>query len=297
MGSLALAGITKRFGETVAVDRLSLTVGRGQICGFVGPNGAGKTTTMRIVTGLLAADEGEVTWNAHPIDPERRRRIGYMPEERGLYPKMKVGRQLQYFGELHGLDATTAAGRAKDWLERLGVADRIDDKVEALSLGNQQRVQLAASLVFDPELLILDEPFSGLDPIGVEALSGVLAEVSRDRGIPVLFSSHQLDLVERICDTVAIIRAGRLIAAGGVDALERDRSPNRWRLELDGGDPAWDPRVPGADRVAPWLFDLEADADPQLLLRAGQHAGKVIAFGRQRLSLTELFRDTVEETG
>lgn len=293
---LRVEEISKRYGETVALDALSLTVTPGQICGFVGPNGAGKTTTMRIITGLLNPDSGEVRWQGTPMDAAQRKRIGYMPEERGLYPKMQVGRQLRYFGELHGLDPSVAADRTAHWLDRLGVGERAEDKVEALSLGNQQRVQLAASLVFDPDLLILDEPFSGLDPIGVEALSSTLAEVSRERGVPVLFSSHQLDLVERFCDTVAIIKSGRLVASGGVEQLEQERSPNRWRLELEGGDPDWDPHVPGAERVAPWLFDIEPNTDSQLLLKAGQHAGTVVAFGRERLSLTELFRGTVEET-
>lgn len=292
---LEVDAVSKRYGDVVALDRLSISLGPGEICGFVGPNGAGKTTTMRIITGLLTQDEGEVRWNGRRIDGGMRRQIGYMPEERGLYPKMRVGRQLRYFGELHGVEPRVAAARTTHWLNRLAVGDRSGDRVEALSLGNQQRVQLAASLVFDPALLILDEPFSGLDPIGVEALSSVLAEVSRERGVPVLFSSHQLDLVERFCDTVVIIRSGRLIAAGGVGELERERSPNRWRLELGAGDPDWDPHIPGATRVAPWLFDLEPRTDPQLLLKAGQHAGTVVTFGRERFSLTELFRDTIEE--
>ena len=189
--------------------------------GFVGPNGAGKTTTMRIILGVLAADRGEVLFDDRPVGFEERVRFGYMPEERGLYPKMRVRAQLVYLAALHGVTDPRAA--ADRWIERLGVADRADDRIEALSLGNQQRVQLAAALVHEPELLVLDEPFSGLDPVGVDVLSGVLAEYAAT-GVPVVFSSHQLELVERLCEAVAIIKDGRLVASGAVDEL---RGPGR----------------------------------------------------------------------
>jgi len=189
--------------------------------GFVGPNGAGKTTAMRIILGVLSADAGEVRWHGRPVDAAVRRRFGYMPEERGLYPKMRVRAQLVYLAALHGVTDPLAA--ADRWIERLGVAGRADDRIEALSLGNQQRVQLAAALVHEPELLVLDEPFSGLDPVGVDVLSGVLAEYAAT-GVPVVFSSHQLELVERLCEAVAIIKDGRLVASGAVDEL---RGPGR----------------------------------------------------------------------
>ena len=193
--------------------------------GFVGPNGAGKTTAMRIVLGVLEADAGRVLWRGRAADAAARARFGYMPEERGLYPKMRVHPQLSYLAQLHGLDRRSAEASAERWMERLGVAERANDRVEALSLGNQQRVQLAAALVHDPELLVLDEPFSGLDPVGVDALSGVLAE-RVDAGVPVLFSSHQLELVERLCHSVAIVDHGRLVATGMVDELRaRERPP------------------------------------------------------------------------
>jgi ABC-2 type transport system ATP-binding protein len=184
--------------------------------GFVGPNGAGKTTAMRIILGVLAPDGGEVRWRDEPVDARTRRRFGYMPEERGLYPKMRVRAQLTYLAALHGVEAPEAA--ADRWIERLGLTERAEDRVEALSLGNQQRVQLAAALVHEPELLVLDEPFSGLDPVGVDVLSGVLKEYAAT-GVPVVFSSHQLELVERLCEAVAIIKDGRLVASGTVEAL------------------------------------------------------------------------------
>ena len=205
----------------MALDGVSFAVEAGQMFGFVGPNGAGKTTAMRIAMGVLAPDRGQVLWRGRPVGAEARRRFGYMPEERGLYPKMRVRRHLSYLAALHGVaDPDAAADR---WIERLGLTERANDRVEQLSLGNQQRVQLAAALVHEPELLILDEPFSGLDPVGVDVLSGVLKEYAAT-GVPVVFSSHQLELVERLCEAVAIIKDGRLVACGLVDEL---RGPGR----------------------------------------------------------------------
>jgi ABC-2 type transport system ATP-binding protein len=218
--ALELRGLSKRYGMTTALDGVSFSVAEGQMFGFVGPNGAGKTTTMRIVLGVLAADAGEVRWRGQPLGSEERRRIGYMPEERGLYPKMQVRSQLSYMAELHGIAESDALAAAERWMERLGIAERAEEPVEALSLGNQQRVQLAVALVHQPDLLILDEPFSGLDPDGVDALSEALLEEIRTRGVPVVFSSHQLDLVERLCDSVAIIAAGKIATSGRVADLE-----------------------------------------------------------------------------
>ncbi len=260
--------------------------------GFVGPNGAGKTTTMRIVLGVLAPDRGEVRWNGRPIGPDERRRIGYMPEERGLYPKMRVGEQLAYLAELHGIESAEARQRAERWMERLGVADRADDAVEALSLGNQQRVQLAAALVHEPDLLVLDEPFSGLDPVGVDVLSEVLREETSRRGVPVVFSSHQLELVERLCDAVAIVNAGRLVAAGAVEELRVGRASGRWRVEVDADD-SWAERVAGVRRVEDGVFELDDGTDPQALLDAARSAGAVKRFGPDTPTLAQLFRAVV----
>ena len=218
--ALELRDLSKRYRETVALDGVSFDVAEGQMFGFVGPNGAGKTTTMRIVLGVLAADAGLVRWRGAPIGIEERRRIGYMPEERGLYPKMRVRDQLAYMAELHGIAAPDALASAEHWMERLAISARAEDPVEALSLGNQQRVQLAAALVHKPDLLILDEPFSGLDPDGVDALSEALLEEIRTRNVPVVFSSHQLDLVERLCDSVAIVAGGRIAVSGRLAELE-----------------------------------------------------------------------------
>ena len=232
---LEVADLARRYGDVVALDGLSFTVEPGQLFGFVGPNGAGKTTTMRIILGVLAADAGEVRWRGRPVDLATRARFGYMPEERGLYPKMRVRDQLAYFAELHGLARAEAGAAADTWLERLGIADRAGDRVETLSLGNQQRVQLAVALVHGPELLVLDEPFSGLDPVGVDVLSGVLRELA-DEGVPVVFSSHQLELVERLCESVVIINNGRLVASGRVEDLrERGAARPLVRVAVRGG--------------------------------------------------------------
>src|SRR5262245_58280672 len=230
---LELHGLTRRYGNLVALDGVSFTVPEGQMFGFVGPNGAGKTTTMRIILGVLAPHAGEVRWRGRPMDEETRRHTGYLPEERGLYQKMRVRDQVVYFGQLHGLTESAARSAADRWLERLGVAERARDRVEALSLGNQQRVQLAAALVHEPELLVLDEPFSGLDPVAVDALGAVLAERAA-AGIPVLFSSHQLELVERLCESVAIINWGRLVATGTVGELRSAGRGRRYAVEVEG---------------------------------------------------------------
>jgi len=174
--ALEIDGISKRYGDVVALDGMSLEVPAGEVFGFVGRNGSGKTTTMRIVLGVLAADEGEVSFAGTPLTFEARRRIGYMPEERGLYPKMRLADQLAYLGELHGMGPAAAGAAARTWLERFGLADRANDDVQSLSMGNQQRVQLAAALVFDPIMLVLDEPFSSLDPVAVDVMSAVLRE-------------------------------------------------------------------------------------------------------------------------
>lgn len=217
---LELVGLRHAYGATVALDGLSLTVEPGQVHGFVGPNGAGKTTAMRIALGLLRPAAGEVRWEGRPLDDAARRRFGYMPEERGLYPKMRLRDQLAWFGRIHGLGRREADRAAVALAERLGLGERLGARVEELSLGNQQRAQLAVALVHEPPLLVLDEPFSGLDPVGVDVLSEVLLERAR-AGVGVLFSSHQLELVERLCDTVTIINRGRAVAAGPPEGLAR----------------------------------------------------------------------------
>ncbi|NHD18194.1 MULTISPECIES: ATP-binding cassette domain-containing protein [unclassified Actinopolyspora] len=296
-GALEVDRISKRYGDVVALDEMSLTVRPGEMLGFVGSNGAGKTTTMRIALGVLAADSGDVRYDDAPIDRTVRTRIGYMPEERGLYPKMKVLEQLQYLGELHGLSRAEAARAVNRWTERLGIAERRGDQLQKLSLGNQQRVQLAAALIHDPAVLILDEPFSGLDPVAVEVMSDVLREM-RDRGVPVIFSSHQLELVQRLCDRVGIVRRGRMIADGTVEEL-RSSAPPQLTVHAPQAPADWAEGLPGVSVVdsanGHTTLQLDETADDQQVLRAALDTGPVHEFSRARPSLTELFRDVVTE--
>jgi ABC-2 type transport system ATP-binding protein len=294
---LEVADLARRYGDVVALDGLSFNVEPGQLFGFVGPNGAGKTTTMRIILGVLEPDAGSVRWRGAPVDLATRARFGYMPEERGLYPKMRVRDQLAYFAQLHGLSRPDALAATESWLERLGIADRAGDRVEALSLGNQQRVQLGAALVHNPELLVLDEPFSGLDPVGVDVLSGVLRELA-DGGVPVLFSSHQLELVERLCESVAIVKDGRLVASGKVDDLRSAGvAALTVRVAVAGGGEEWLAAVPGAEVVDRGpdgvLVALQDGAGPEAVLDAARATGTVTHFAVERPTLSELFRKAV----
>ena len=287
--------VCKKFGDTVALQEMSFSVAPGELFGFVGSNGAGKTTTMRIALGVLAADSGQILLGGRPIDLDVRRHVGYMPEERGLYPKMRVGEQLHYLARLHGLGKSEAHASVERWTTRLGIDHRLKDHVNALSLGNQQRVQLAAALVHDPSLLVLDEPFSGLDPVAVDVMSQVLRERC-EAGVPVIFSSHQLELVQRLCDRVGIISQGRMRAIGTVDEL-RSRSAARLVVRVPEAPPGWAARVKGvtvvSDEPGMTVLELEAGADEQRVLRAALRQGPVQEFALHRPSLTELFREVV----
>ncbi|HVA05590.1 MAG TPA: ATP-binding cassette domain-containing protein [Acidimicrobiales bacterium] len=295
-GHLELSGLTRRFGNLTALDDLSFSVPSGKVVGFLGPNGAGKTTTMRAVFGLTDLDAGTVTWNGGLVGPDDRRRFGYMPEERGLYPAMHVGEQLQYLGQLHGMSAGSARDAARTWLERLGVAERIDSKVDALSHGNQQRVQLAAALVHGPDMLILDEPLAGLDPSGIDAIGEVLVEQAR-AGCCVLFSSHQLDQVENLCDAVTIIDHGRLVVSGTVDELATS-GPRRLVVRVEGKrNASWADDLTGVslsevDGGAARLV-LDPSVDSDTVLRAAMAAGRVTEFAFARRRLSEVFREAL----
>ncbi len=302
MTTLEVDRLHKSYGDVKALDDCSFDVHSGEVFGFVGSNGAGKTTAMRIMLGVLAADSGEVRWNRKLLDLETRRHVGYMPEERGLYPKMKVGEQLAYLARIHGMSRPDAVAAVDHWTDRLGVGARRGDAVQKLSLGNQQRVQLAAALVHKPTILVLDEPFSGLDPVAVDVMSAVLRERA-DEGVPVVFSSHQLDLVERICDRVGVIRSGRMEAIGTVDELRVTDHP-QWRLAY-GGDVsalrAWIKTVPGI-RVLP----SKGERETILIEATGTHPGagrevlkgaiargEVREYSLVRPSLVDVFRHIV----
>jgi ABC-2 type transport system ATP-binding protein len=293
---LSVHNLTRVYGDTTVLDRVSFDVGPGRMTGFVGANGAGKTTTMRIIVGVLAATSGTVTWDGQEITTARRRTFGYMPEERGLYPKMRVAEQLVFFGRLHGQTADEARARADELLARLGLEERKDDLLETLSLGNQQRVQVSAALMHRPSALILDEPFSGLDPLAVDTMIALLREeVSPE--VPVLFSSHQLDLVERICDDLVILSHGRLVAAGSVGELKA-RQADRHRIVLADGADA------GRLRDLPDLTVLDAagsealvelgPAPPEKVLDAVQQVAPVAEFARVVRPLADIYREAVQ---
>jgi ABC-2 type transport system ATP-binding protein len=294
---LELDSLSRRFGDLTALDHLSFNVPAGQVVGFLGPNGAGKTTTMRAVFGLTDLDGGEVRWSGGRIDQAQRRRFGYMPEERGLYPGMRVGEQLEYLARLHGLGPSEARTTTTQWLERLGVGDRAQSKVEALSHGNQQRVQLAAALVHGPELLLLDEPLAGLDPTGIDAIGEVLVEEAR-AGCCVLFSSHQLDQVEDLCESVVIIDHGRLVISGSVDELATSGA-RRLVVRVEGvRDAAWATALAGVSvsevRGGEVRLILDEGTDSDTVLRAASAAGRVTEFTFARRRLSEVFREALE---
>ncbi len=295
---LEIDQLHKRYGDVVALDGCSFNIGKGQLLGFLGPNGSGKTTTMRSVFSLVRPDSGTVRWNGNAIDSETRLRFGYMPEQRGLYPRMKVAAQLTYFGRLHGMARADATRATEEWLDRLGLSDRADSRLEQLSHGNQQRIQLAAALIHDPELLILDEPFSGLDPIGVEDMMAILLERAQ-QGASVVFSSHQLDLVEDLCEDVVIIAAGKVVLSGPIREL-RARSSHRYldielatdRNDLHRAFPEYEVVSSNDGRLR-----LRVDGDTPLepLIHTAAELGRVRQFSYTPPNLSEVFREVVEQ--
>ncbi|MGA4506579.1 ABC transporter ATP-binding protein [Propionibacteriaceae bacterium G1746] len=293
---LEVQGLTRRFGERLAVDGVSFTVPDGATIGFVGANGAGKTTTMRMIMGLLAPTAGSVLWDGHHATDANRRAFGYMPEERGLYPKQPILSQLVYLGELRGMTPAQARVEATDMLTELGLGERLKDKLEKLSLGNQQRVQIAAALLASPTMLVLDEPFSGLDPMAVDATSELLRRRT-GAGVPVLFSSHQLDLVERLCDGLVILSGGRVVAQGTREQLIA-LGPVRHRLVV-AGDAGWVRDLAGVQVVdvdgnIAVLADL-ADDGTQAVLGEAMRRGPVHEFAPIRPSLSEIYRKVTDQ--
>jgi ABC-2 type transport system ATP-binding protein len=294
---LQIDGLRKAFGEVQALDGISLTVRPGEVFGFLGANGAGKTTTMRIVLGFLRADAGTVTWKDRDAATWPRRAWGYMPEERGLYPRMPVVDQLVYFASLYGLSRAKARKEALVWLKRFRIADYADRKAESLSKGNQQKVQYIATILHDPDVLLMDEPFAALDPVNVAMLKSAFTEM-RDRGKTILFSTHQLDQAEELCDSVAIIDHGRVVTSGTTRDVKRSTGHQVIRVATAGdGNGSWLLGLPyvtvtrsGNDFTE---VRLDAGADPQTVLRAAQARGDVLRFEVGDPSLEEVFVEKV----
>lgn len=293
---LELHSIDRSYGSRAVLKDVSFGVRGGRITGFVGSNGAGKTTTMRIILGVLAPDAGTVTLDGVPLGADKRASFGYMPEERGLYPKMKLAEQLVYLGRLHGMSTTQAKESTDELLERLSLGERANDLVEALSLGNQQRAQIAASLVHDPDVLVLDEPFSGLDPIAVETVLAVLKDRAAT-GVPVLFSSHQLDIVERLCDDLIVIADGGIRASGSREELREQHSRPRFELLVDG-DTGWLRTEPGVEVLefdgGHAVFEVDSPETAQRVLKAALGRSAVLRFAPIQPSLAQIFKEVIK---
>ena len=289
---ISVRNVHRFFGDKHVLKNVSFDVHSGMMTGFVGGNGAGKTTAMRIILGVLAASSGQVLVDGAPITTDQRAAIGYMPEERGLYPKMRVIDQLVYLARLHGLTAADARSHGLELLERLRLKGEPTDTLESLSLGNQQRVQIAAALIHRPAALILDEPFSGLDPESVDATVQVLRGYAAG-GAPVLFSSHQLDVVERLCDRLVIIRDGEIRADGTRTELLEASTTNEWEMET-GSDTGWvgDTGTEVVEYDGGYVRFRAADAEAaNRVLTEALQRGEVLSFGRVTRSLHETYKE------
>jgi ABC-2 type transport system ATP-binding protein len=294
---LELRNLSKRYGDYLAVDELSLEVPRGAVYGLLGPNGAGKTTTIRMIMRIIAPDAGEVLLDGRPVDDDRRRLIGYLPEERGLYRKMKVLEHLVYLGTIRGVSPGESRKRASGWLERLELADWATHKVEDLSKGMQQKMQLIGTLLHRPRLLILDEPFSGLDPLNTRTLKDLLLAMAAD-GVTVVLSTHVLPQVDEMCTHICLINRARAILSGTLEEIRAEYGGNVWRVHTELGAEAVG-ELPGVASVKRFgdelLVELDAGAGPRELLRELSQRGDLDSFTRFVPDLENIFIRAVEE--
>jgi ABC-2 type transport system ATP-binding protein len=296
--SLLVEHLNKRFGQVQAIKDLSLDVPEGALFGFLGPNGAGKTTTMRLILDLIRPDAGQITWHGVPVRAVARRSFGYLPEERGLYPKMEVQAQLLFLARLAGLSKQEALAALEEWLERFQITENRLKKVEDLSKGNQQKVQFLAAILHNPTILIMDEPFSGLDPVNATVLKEAFLELHR-RGKTIIFSTHQLEQVEELCEDMVLINHGHVVVQGRVQEIRRQHGHNVARLTLDNDPEApWLEQLPGVQvtkRRQDYLeVQLQADLPPNLIVEAAlQHGGIISRFEVVEPSLTDIFMELV----
>jgi ABC-2 type transport system ATP-binding protein len=296
--ALVLDSLVKRFGPVTALDGISFRVERGQVFGFLGANGAGKTTTMRIVLDIIRPDAGTVTWGSVPSLEAPRRTWGYLPEERGLYPRMGILEQLTFFGDLYHIGRPEAARRAREWLERFGVPEYANRRAEELSKGNQQKIQFIAAVLHEPQVLLMDEPFSGLDPVNAGVLKDAFLEM-KSRGTTIVFSTHQMDQVEELCESVALIDRGRVVLGGTVPEVRRSTGRQVVRLAVDGDSSMpWLSSIAGIRVVRPGLdyieMDVDRSIDPEIVLRTALDRGlRVTQFVIGDPSIEEIFIETV----
>ncbi len=296
--ALVVDHLSKRFGSVVALDELTFEVASGQVFGFLGANGAGKTTTMRITLGVLEADGGTVTWGGTESHRLPRSTFGYLPEERGLYPRMRVLDQLLFFAGLHGVPPDRARREAKAWLHRFRADDLADRRAEQLSKGNQQKVQFVAAVLHEPEVLMMDEPFTGLDPVNVALLREAFLEL-RDRGRTVVFSTHQMEVAEALCESVAIVDRGRMVVGGALRDVRRSTGRRMVRISVEGDHRLpWLDAVPGARVIQAGMdrttVELEPGLEPDVVLAAAVGAGaRVTHFEVADPSLEQVFIDHV----
>jgi ABC-2 type transport system ATP-binding protein len=295
MAIVELDRVSKAYDGKVAVSDLSLRIDPGMMFGLLGPNGAGKTSSIRMMIGITLPDSGAVRLFGEPFNRKLLRRVGYLPEERGLYPKMKVLEQLNFMGQLHGLDATIAEKRAKTWCEQLGLSESLNSKTEALSKGMQQKVQFIACLLHEPDLMIMDEPFSGLDPLNSRALEETLLGL-RKAGKAILFSTHRMDQVEKMCDFICLVDQGKAVLTGGMREVKSRFPRNRIALEFDGdGLFLNDPMIEEAKNYGNHVeLKLKNGADPQRLLHMAAESARIFRFELMEPSLEEIFIRTVE---
>ena len=296
---LEIDDVAHSFGDRLVLDGVSFDVAPGAITGLLGPNGAGKTTLLRVMLGVVTPDHGEVRYAGRPVSDQDHREWGYMPQERGVYPGMPAGDQVAYFGRLHGLSRREATSRAHDLLAELGLEDRWKDRTDKLSGGMQQRLQLAAALVHDPAVIVLDEPFNGLDPVAVESLSETLRLRARG-GRTVLFSSHQLDLVQDLCEDIAMVDRGRIVLEGNVAKLRASSGRRQLRLHVEAPDNDWLRPYPGVTVVSNEADELRLALPPGIeplkVLDAARAAGQVIDFGLDLPTLSQLFLTAADRT-
>ncbi|MEN9281946.1 MAG: hypothetical protein RL594_881 [Bacteroidota bacterium] len=295
---LELTHLTKRYGQHLANDDVTIHVQSGKIFGLLGPNGAGKTTLIRMITGITLPDAGSISLNGDSSIDTRRMQIGYLPEERGLYKKMTVAQQLRYFAGLKGIDARAASERIKYWLDRMDASGWEEKKIQELSKGMQQKVQFISTILHQPALLILDEPFSGLDPVNADVLLSVIRELQQ-AGTTIILSTHQMDQVERLCDDIALINRGRVVLAGEVSEVRSRFDSDRLRIRYSGTAPGID-GIPGTTVVSSSVNVIELRRDPATSIRSilerVNAVTDVIEFAVLQPSLHEIFVRTVTQS-